>query len=197
MDLLNEPILNEVVLDVRYGKHSKVLVFEDRVRKIYKKVFFSNFIKELEALKKLKNFSFIPRIFSYNEKELYIEIERVEGISFISLLKKYRKNLLSKEIILKIFKLLFKICFLMDIEGVYKDEWNRPFKHVIFYDRGVKIIDFDRSSFYSQKMNISQFLSFCFNFFNVESSGYFVKRLSLFYSNQISFYRKMGKKLKI
>ncbi|MFN4246040.1 MAG: hypothetical protein ACK4F9_07875, partial [Brevinematia bacterium] len=148
---------------------SKVIHYRNSVKKIFlKPEFYSNFIREVRALRKLQKYDFIPKLMNYNEKELSIEMERVEGMDLYTFLREFNKSSSLKEIkIWKIFQIIFRICFILDLEGVYKDEWNRPFKHVIFTDKGVKIIDFDRAVFYSSKRNLTQFMSFVFNFCNL------------------------------
>jgi len=178
---------------IKYGRHSKVLIFEKKVKKIYKKELYSNFLKEIEALQKLKNFSFIPKLYNYDKNELFIEIEKAEGKTLLEIIKLYKKGIIKKDTIIKILKIILKICFIMDIESVYKDEWTRPFKHVIICKENIKIIDFDRCQFYSQKKNINQFLSFYFNFFKISNDKKIIKKQSEFFNFQIDFYKNFNK----
>lgn len=152
--------------NISRGKHSIVVINERTVEKKFGASFYSNFLKEIKALSILQKYPFIPKIISFSERDLTIIIERVEGINLVSVLKKKP----SRDFILKIFKVILKICFLLDIEGVYKDEWNRPFKHVILSDY-IKIIDFDRSVFFTNRKNSLQFLSFVLNYFGLDKGS--------------------------
>ncbi|MFN4219707.1 MAG: hypothetical protein ACK4GJ_02150 [bacterium] len=172
------------ILKVSWGRHSKVIHYRNSVKKIFlSSQFHSNFIKEVRALKKLQKYDFVPKLIKYDEKELSVEMEKVEGMDLYSFLREFNK--LSSESkttkIWKTFQIILRICFILDLEGIYKDEWNRPFKHVIFTDKCVKIIDFDRSLFYSSKRNLTQFLSFVLNFFNL-SKDERIKNLAVKFS---------------
>ncbi|MEN3015012.1 MAG: hypothetical protein ABDH21_03005 [bacterium] len=128
--------------------------------------FYPNFLKELRALKQLYSYNFIPKLLGYQEKDLSITIQRACGRNLSSILKESHTNQLLIE---EIFKTILKICIVLDIEGIYKDEWNRPYKHVFVnqHTQEIKIIDFDRSLFFSNRKNTLQFLSFIFNYYGM------------------------------
>lgn len=175
---------------IKKGRHSEVVIYSDFVIKKFKAYLYSNFLKEKTALNKLKKYNFVPQIIESIEKELIIKMEKVEGIE----LRKIIKNSNDKKFLLNIFKIIFKICFILDIEGIYKDEWNRPFKHVIINNKTIKIIDFDRCLICSEKKNLPQFLSFVFNFFNLykDYKQTLIEYIQ-FLEKQISVYKNFGK----
>lgn len=175
---------------IKKGRHSEVVIYSDFVIKKFKAYLYSNFLKEKTALNKLKKYNFVPQIIESIEKELIIKMEKVEGIE----LRKIIKNSNDKKFLLNIFKIIFKICFILDIEGIYKDEWNRPFKHVIINNKTIKIIDFDRCLICSEKKNLPQFLSFVFNFFNLykDYKQTLIEYIQ-FLEKQISAYKTFGK----
>lgn len=173
------------------GKHS-IIYFEPN--NLIKKQFLSkdlrsNFYKEIIALQKLSKYSFVPKLIYYDFNEIYIIMEYVYGISLKEFLKKINLvNKSKKKILIKIYKILMKICILLDIEGVFKDEWLRPFKHVILNLRcnqllGIYIIDFDRSSFNKELKNFPQFLNFIFNNLGFREYFYLIKDISNYYVN--------------
>ena len=193
------------------GKHSIVSIFKEGDLVLVKKQFLSsefkaNFFKELLAYKKLSYYSFIPRLFSYNENEFFLILEYIEGINLKDLIKKIKiTNHINKEdkrkvffnLMLKIYKVLIKICIVLDIEGVFKDEWNRPFKHVIFKFNenrdlvGIYIIDFDRSVLNKNLKNLPQFLTFIFNNLGFNNYFYLLRDIIKYYrevfGNYLSF----------
>jgi len=175
---------------IKKGRHSEVVIYSDFVIKKFKAYLYSNFLKEKTALNKLKKYNFVPQIIESIEKELIIKMEKVEGIELRIIIK----NSNDTKFLLNIFKIIFKICFILDIEGIYKDEWNRPFKHVIINDKTIKIIDFDRCLICSEKKNLPQFLSFVFNFFNLykDYKQTLIEYIQ-FLEKQISAYKTFGK----
>ena len=175
---------------IKKGKHSEVIIYPDFVIKKFKGYLYSNFLKEKTALNKLKKYNFVPQIIESIEKELIIKMEKVEGIELRIIIK----NSNDTKFLLNIFKIIFKICFILDIEGIYKDEWNRPFKHVIINNKTIKIIDFDRCLICSEKKNLPQFLSFVFNFFNLykDYKQTLIEYIQ-FLEKQISVYKNFGK----
>lgn len=175
---------------IKKGRHSEVVIYSDFVIKKFKAYLYSNFLKEKTALNKLKKYNFVPQIIESIEKELIIKMEKVEGIELRIIIK----NSNDTKFLLNIFKIIFKICFILDIEGIYKDEWNRPFKHVIINNKTIKIIDFDRCLICSEKKNLPQFLSFVFNFFNLykDYKQTLIEYIQ-FLEKQISAYKTFGK----
>lgn len=175
---------------IKKGRHSEVVIYSDFVIKKFKAYLYSNFLKEKTALNKLKKYNFVPQIIESIEKELIIKMEKVEGIELRIIIK----NSNDTKFLLNIFKIIFKICFILDIEGIYKDEWNRPFKHVIINNKTIKIIDFDRCLICSEKKNLPQFLSFVFNFFNLykDYKQTLIEYIQ-FLEKQISVYKNFGK----
>ncbi|MCX7758007.1 MAG: hypothetical protein N2169_00100 [bacterium] len=174
------------------GKHSIVIISNSYAEKKIKKEFYSNFLREEIALRKLQNYHFVPKLLGSDHNFLTIKMEKIEGVNLLTIIKLYKKNRLSKEFILSIFKIIFKICFIMDLEKIYKDEWNRPFKHIIFTRESIKIIDFDRSVFNTNKKNTLQFISFIFGFWKFFNKGEFFTCLyefSIFYEKQIEKYQ--------
>jgi len=155
----------------------------------------SNFYKEVIALSKLSKYSFIPKIIYHNPEKLCIIMEYIEGINlknFIDYLQSFRNKLIVKKILVKTYKILIKICIILDLEGIFKDEWNRPFKHVILKMNnnqilGIYIIDFDRANFNKELRNLPQFLTFAFNNLGFKQYFYLIKEI-------IYFYRKIFKK---
>jgi predicted Ser/Thr protein kinase len=198
------------------GKHSRVYFidlknyenffncnnfFERKIsQKLIKKQFLtkdlkSNFYKEVISLYKLSKYLFIPKIIYYNPEKLFIIMEYIEGINlknFIDYLQSFRNKLIVKKILIKTYKILIKICIILDLEGIFKDEWNRPFKHVILKMNnnqilGIYIIDFDRANFNKELRNLPQFLTFVFNNLGFKQYFYLIKEI-------IYFYRKIFKK---
>jgi predicted Ser/Thr protein kinase len=198
------------------GKHSRVYFidlknyenffncnnfFERKIsQKLIKKQFLtkdlkSNFYKEVISLYKLSKYLFIPKIIYYNPEKLFIIMEYIEGINlknFIDYLQSFRNKLIVKKILIKTYKILIKICIILDLEGIFKDEWNRPFKHVILKMNnnqilGIYIIDFDRANFNKELRNLPQFLTFVFKNLGFKQYFYLIKEI-------IYFYRKIFKK---
>jgi predicted Ser/Thr protein kinase len=175
--------------------------FERKIpQKLIKKQFLtkdlkSNFYKEVISLSKLSKYSFIPKIIYHNPEKLFIIMEYIEGINlknFIDYLQSFRNKLIVKKILIKTYKILIKICIILDLEGIFKDEWNRPFKHVILKMNnnqilGIYIIDFDRANFNKELRNLPQFLTFAFNNLGFKQYFYLIKEI-------IYFYRKIFKK---
>lgn len=179
------------------GKHSIVIHGKKWVKKIFaNRGLQANFLKEVKALNVLKKYKFVPKIISYDEKKLVIKMEKIEGENFQNILKKIEKlpQRIKEKIIWEIFEIIFRICFILDLEGIYKDEWNRPFKHIVFTKDYVKIIDFDRTVFFSNKSNLTQFVSFVINFFggfkDDEEKKVFIE-FCKFYKECLNFYKNL------
>ncbi len=151
------------------GKHSVVIIESNFVEKVFlSRELYSNFLRELNSLIVLQKYDFVPRLINYDNEKLSIRMEKIQGISLKQIINFYNCNQVSKDYISEIFKQVFEICQILDNEKIYKDEWNRPFKHVIIIDKKVKVIDFDRAVFFSNKKNFTQFASFVFNFWRVK-----------------------------
>ncbi|MGC8734487.1 MAG: hypothetical protein ACP5RD_05560 [bacterium] len=201
-NLLNN-FFNENDLKIVYQSFNN---FDLLSRKFIKKQFLSkdlraNFYKEIFALQKLSKYSFIPKLIYYNLDELYVIMEYIEGISLKEFFKKINsvnkdKNSVNKDkkkVLIRIYKILMKICILLDIEGVFKDEWLRPFKHVILNLKndqvlGIYIIDFDRSNFNKELKNFPQFINFVFNNLGFREYFYLAKDISCYYFKVFSKY---------
>jgi len=180
---------------INYKNYNNFLVkIKEIPDKLVKKQFLNrdlkaNFHKEVMALAKLDKYSFIPKIIYYNSEKLSIIMEYIEGINlkeFIDYLQSFKNKLIVKRILMKVYKILIKICIILDIEGIFKDEWNRPFKHVILNIKNneifkIYIIDFDRANFNKELRNLPQFLTFVFNNLGFSQYFYLIKEIAYFY----------------
>lgn len=177
----------------------------DDNKKLIKKQFISyelraNFYKEIFSLQKLAKYPFVPKLFYYDLDKLYFIMEYIDGINLKNLLKivNYVSNdKLKKKLLINIYKVLIKICIILDIEGIFKDEWNRPFKHVIFKIRenkicSIYIIDFDRANFNNGLKNLPQFLTFAFNNLGFIQYFYLLKKINDHYRKIFSNYLNFG-----
>lgn len=191
---------NSFLLNFYKSLENKVNDKDDN-KKLIKKQFISydlraNFYKEIFSLQKLSKYPFVPKLIYYDLNKLYFIMEYIDGINLKNLLKilNYIVNdKLKKKLLIKIYKVLIKICIILDIEGIFKDEWNRPFKHVIFKIKenkiyGIYIIDFDRANFSKDLKNLPQFLTFAFNNLGFMKYFYLLKKYNLYYRKIFSRY---------
>lgn len=130
------------------GKHSEIILKGDRVLKRFKPELRYNFLKESYILTILQPFRFVPRLYSVNPKRLEIEMEFVKG-TFIKDLLNDAETVLES----------LRICRILDILGIQKEEMTNPYKHIIKADR-VVFVDFERSVFKDRPSNVTQFLSY-------------------------------------
>ncbi len=169
--------------------------------KLIKKQFISydlraNFYKEIFSLQKLNKYPFVPKLIYYDLSNLYFIMEYINGVNLKNLLKIFgilNDYKIKKKILNKIYKILIKVCIILDLEGIFKDEWNRPFKHVIFKIKenkilGVYIIDFDRANFNKDLKNLPQFLTFVFNNLKFNQYFYLLKKINTYYRKIFSNY---------
>jgi putative serine/threonine protein kinase len=129
---------------LKKGRHSVVYLVENYAVKFFKKQFEYNFFKEVKFLTLLQPFGFVPKLYFIDPENLMVVMQRLEG-------KKIRDC-----INLKLAVECLKICFLLDMMGIQKEEMNHPDKHIIVADR-VYLIDFERSHFSSKPSNLTQF----------------------------------------
>jgi len=137
------------------GRHSLIFLTErNTVIKRFNPGLQKNFEKEIYFLNKLRDFKFVPKLISYNEKTLEVEMEYISGFSLESLIK--NKNI--KDLTRVVLKSI-DICHFLDKIHVQKEEMHRPLKHVILSDR-VVFIDWERSKETEKPSNLTQFLHF-------------------------------------
>ncbi len=173
--------------------------------KLIKKQFIShdlraNFYKEIFSLQKLNKYSFVPKLIYYDLSNLYFIMEYIDGINLKNLLKIFdilNDDKIKKKMLNRIYKILVKVCIILDLEGIFKDEWNRPFKHVIFKIEenkilGIYIIDFDRANFNKDLKNLPQFLTFAFINLKFNQYFYLLKEINIYYKKVFSNYLNFG-----
>ena len=82
-------------------------------------------------------------------------MEEIKGKDYKTLKKE--KNF---EKINDLFKKSIIICYLLDKINLNKFEMNRPNKHIIYSNKKVYFIDFERSTISNKTKNLTQFVDF-------------------------------------
>lgn len=141
------------------GWHSYVyLTDRNTIIKRFKEGLIKNYEKEKLFLNKLQRFGFVPKIISYDDNKLEIEMEYIDGMYFIDFLL-----MKDKEEIRNILKKIIKICYILDRLRIEKEEFTRPYKHIIIKDGKIYLIDWERARIKERPSNLTQFMSFMIN----------------------------------
>jgi len=128
------------------GKHSTVFREGVKAIKKFKTGFELNFKKEIYFLKKLQQYDFVPRLYGWDEKELEVTMEFIEG-NFI-------RDTAPELVILR---KCFNVCHTLDLLGIHKEEMHRPDRHIIIRDGIPYFIDFERARETRKPSNVTQF----------------------------------------
>ncbi|MCS7121698.1 MAG: hypothetical protein NZ895_03745 [Archaeoglobaceae archaeon] len=141
--------LEDLQIQLRRGKHSKVYLFERYAIKKFDEKFKYNFFKEVKFLTLLQPFRFVPRLFSVDLQELKIVMQRVEGRKIF--------EVMSADLAIK----CLEICFILDTLNIQKEEMNHPEKHIIINkNNNIYFIDFERSFMSKKPSNVTQFCTY-------------------------------------
>jgi len=125
--------------------------------KSYKNIFFGTPDISVYFLEKLKDFDFVPKIYSYDDKNLTIEMEKIDGITIQEI---FEKGYLEE--IKKVVSKVIDICFLLDKMGIQKEEMNRPYRHIIVQGERVVFIDWERAHEKKNPSNLTQFIEYLY-----------------------------------
>ncbi|AEA46624.1 hypothetical protein [Archaeoglobus veneficus] len=132
------------------GRHSTVFRVGDRAIKRFKPGLEVNFRKEVYFLEKLQPYGFVPRLYGYDDRNLEIEMEFIEG--------QYIRDIdMGSEEGRKIVERCFEICYTLDRLGIQKEEMHRPDRHIIVRNGKPYFIDFERAHETSKPSNVTQF----------------------------------------
>ena len=134
------------------GWHSEIFLTENgTIIKKFRNKLYKNYEKEKYFLDFLSNYGFVPKIISYNDKNLEIEMEYIDGKKFEDLdleeKKKYLDNILD-------------ILFLLDRLKIEKGEMGRPYQHIIIKDNKIYLIDWERARLKDNPSNLTQFIQY-------------------------------------
>ncbi len=145
--------------EIAKGWHSTIyLTDRGTIIKRFKKGMERNFEKELNVLKKLSSYDFVPKVISYNKDRLEIEMEYIKGKNLREILR-YEKN---RDRILKILREIFEKCYILDKLGIQKEEMNFPEKHIIISNDKIYFIDFERAIEKKRPSNVTQFVEYLY-----------------------------------
>jgi len=132
------------------GKRSEVYIGNYRKKKIVVKK--SKRAKiEAKWLKLLNKYQIGPKFIFLGKNYLIYEFVKGERI------------LEHKENIKKIIKKVLEQCRKMDRLGINKKEMQNPYKHILIYNKNVKMIDFERCYYSKKAKNVTQFCQFIRN----------------------------------
>ena len=163
-----EELLKEEPHDVKYGKHSRVLLYPQLglALKVFNEGLLSSFLKELKALKVLNLisegiswFTYPPKLLGYDEERRAILMELVNGFSLKELLGSEELYRSSEDLV----KHLIRFAVTLDLIRLQKEEMSRLDKHLIITSLDplkVKLIDYDRSAYPGRPTNLPQLLRF-------------------------------------
>ena len=134
------------------GWHSEIFLTENgTIIKKFRDKLYKNYEKEKYFLNLLNNYGFVPKIISYNDKNLEIEMEYINGKKYEDLdieeKKKYLDNILD-------------ILFLLDRLKIEKEEMKRPYQHIIITDNKIYLIDWERARLKNNPSNLTQFIQY-------------------------------------
>ncbi|MEM4819419.1 MAG: hypothetical protein QXQ91_03840 [Nanopusillaceae archaeon] len=137
------------------GWHAEIFLTErNTIIKKFKKGLEKNYEKEKNFLLELKNYDFVPKIISWDDKEKWIEMEYING--------KFLEDL-NKEEIKKYIEKILDICYLLDKLKINKEEMHRPEKHIIILENRIVFIDWERAKKTKKPQNLNQFIQFLIN----------------------------------
>jgi len=109
---------------------------------------------EIEFLKLLNKKGIGPKLLLCGKD--FFACEFVEGIDFISFVKKNKKNE-----VLNATTTIFNQLFKMDKLGINKEEMSHPAKHIIITKKNKPVlIDFERTHYVKRPSNVTQFCDF-------------------------------------
>ncbi len=141
------------------GWHSEIYLTErGTVIKRFKEGLYRNFEKEVRILKQLSNYDFVPKLFSFNNEKMEIEMEYIRGINLREFLRRER----DRDKIFNVIKKIFEICFILDKHKIQKEEMNNPEKHIIISDDRIVFIDFERAVEKNRPSNVTQFVEYLY-----------------------------------
>jgi len=107
----------------------------------------------------LEKTGYVPKLYSFNREYVFREY-LAECRDFVNYFVETIENGRVEESVSVVKKLLYALYFL-DKLGVDHGELNRPFKHIYWCGvNGVKIIDWESSSFSRKPHNLTSFVSF-------------------------------------
>ncbi|MBR9681284.1 MAG: hypothetical protein GOV00_00610 [Candidatus Altiarchaeota archaeon] len=131
------------------GKHSQVLLLGPFAIKIFKPNMKLNTKKEWYFLRLLQKKGIAPR--PYLKVGRFVVMERIKGTPV-------------REMSAEIFKQhavdFVEALHTLDMMGVQKEECHRPNRHFILTQKGIRLIDFERSKLRKAPSNVTQFLQF-------------------------------------
>jgi len=107
----------------------------------------------------LEKTGYVPKLYSFSREYVFREY-LAECRDFVDYFVEAIENGRVEEGVIAVRKLLYAL-YLLDKLGVDHGELNRPFKHVYWCGvNGVKIIDWESSSFSRKPHNLTSFVSF-------------------------------------
>lgn len=110
---------------------------------------------EYQILKNLSDLDFVPKVIDYyNKNSEFFTYQFIEGEH----LEDYLEKINSKSELIWFIRTAIKNIYKLDKKGIWKKEFNHPYKNIIVSD-DVYFIDFERAT-HSKKRNLNQFLSF-------------------------------------
>ncbi|MFZ8801363.1 MAG: hypothetical protein ACO2ON_04300 [Candidatus Nanopusillus sp.] len=134
------------------GWHSEIFLTEKgTIIKKFKDKLYKNYEKEKYFLDSLSNYGFVPKMISYNDKNLEIEMEYIDGKKFEDLDLKEKIKYLDK---------IMDILFLLDRLKIEKKEMRRPYQHIIIKDDKIYLIDWERARLKNNPSNLTQFIQY-------------------------------------
>ncbi|BBL45604.1 putative serine/threonine protein kinase [Nanobdella aerobiophila] len=147
------------------GKHSHIFLTDrNTIIKKFNKDLLLNYNKEKFFLNFLRNYSFVPKILSYDNNNLEIEMEYIDGIYFKYIDRSKKIDYLEK---------LLDILFLLDRLGIEKREFTRPYYHIILKDDNIYLIDWERATIKERPSNLTQFLQYIIKYYNIGNNKIF------------------------
>jgi putative serine/threonine protein kinase len=139
------------------GYRGTIYVFEEKGKKYAVKTVEDERLlkalhREMEILKFLnaKGFNFVPKLV-LTGKDFFV-YEFIEGVPLKILLKKEPPLLYLRKILIS--------AYCLDIVGVFKDEFQRPYTNVLVRGRRIFLLDFERGRLNKFYKNVPQYLQF-------------------------------------
>ncbi|MGB9674783.1 MAG: hypothetical protein ACPLX8_01475 [Nanopusillaceae archaeon] len=134
------------------GWHSEIFLTErNTIIKRFKKGLTKNYEKEKYFLNFLKDYGFVPKIISYDDSNLEIEMEFIDG-------KKFKDLNINEKI--KYIDRILDILFLLDKLKIEKEEMQRPYEHIIIKENKIYLIDWERARIKDKPSNLTQFIQY-------------------------------------
>ncbi|MCD6464730.1 methyltransferase [Candidatus Woesearchaeota archaeon] len=158
------------------GKHSfvykAVLGKQQVIVKVAKPGFERNVKKECSLLKRLSRHGFVPMV--YDCKNNWVAMQFIKGLTIHELLSQALQpgktdQILLRKKILKVLKHCLKNCYLLDVEGLTKQEMHRPQKHIIIKNGKCFFIDFERCFEAEKPKNVTQFCQYLMSDFALQA----------------------------